>query len=142
VRLEDTSFDGGWRNRGASVYGGRTATWVYGQGSGYSTMTATFNSDAPAGGTATLTIEGMDSEDSTKTPMRVTVNGVTLFEGPNPLPNDDIPLATGNWGELTLQFDAAILHAGANSISITNLARGSVNRPPFIALDYALVQLP
>jgi hypothetical protein len=105
-------------------------------------MTATFNSDATAGGTATLTIEGMDSEDLTKTPMQVTVNGVTLFEGPNPLPNDDIPLATGNWGELTLHFDASILHAGANSISITNLARGSVNRPPFIALDYAIVQLP
>ena len=105
-------------------------------------MTATFNGSAASGGTATLTIEGMDSEDSTKTPMRVTVNAVTLFQGPDPLPNDDMPLATGNWGAMTLQFDAAILHAGANSISITNLARGSVNRPPFIALDYAVVQIP
>jgi hypothetical protein len=105
-------------------------------------MTATFNSGAPGHGTATLTIEGMDSEDSTKTPMRITVNGITLFEGPDPLPNDDIPLATGNWGALTLQFDAAILHAGTNTVSITNLERGSVNRPPFVALDYAVVQLP
>jgi hypothetical protein len=105
-------------------------------------MTAIFNSGAPTSGTATLTIEGMDAEDSAKTPMRVTVNGVTLFQGTDPLPNDDMPLATGNWGAMTLQFDAAILHAGTNSVSITNLAPGHVGLPPFIALDYAVVQFP
>ncbi len=142
VRLEDTNFNGGFRNSGASIYGGRTATWVYGQGSGYSTMAATFNVGAPGPGTATLTIEGMDSEGPAKTPMRVALNGATLYQGFDPLPDDDMPVATGNWGELALQFDAALLNAGANTITITNLAPGPKGLPPFVALDYALVQLP
>jgi hypothetical protein len=124
------------------MYGGRTATWVYGQGSGYSTMQATFIRNATARGTATVTIVGMDSEDAAKTPLRITLNGTTLFQGPDPLPNDDMPLATGNWGTLTLRVDAALLHAGSNTLSLTNLARGAINRPPFIALDYAVVQFP
>jgi hypothetical protein len=84
----------------------------------------------------------MDSEDAPKTPLRITVNGVTLFQGPDPLPNDDPPLATGQWGTLTFRVDAARLHAGGNTLSLANLARGPINRPPFIALDYAVVQLP
>ena len=61
LRLEDTSFSGGFRNSGSSIYGGRSATWVYGQGSGYSSMSASFTIDQPGRGVARLAIEGMDS---------------------------------------------------------------------------------
>jgi predicted Ser/Thr protein kinase len=141
TRLEDTSFSGGWRNRGASIYGGRSATWVYGQGSGYATMTASFVANRSSG-TATLRIVGMDSEDGAKTPMRVTINDVVIFEGSNPLPNDDLPLESGRWDVLELGFDAALLQDGTNTVALTNLGNGSVGLPPFIALDYAEVEVP
>ena len=142
VRLEDTAFVGGFRNRGASVYGGRTATWVYGQGSGYSSMSATFRLDQAPSGVARLTIEGMDSEDAARTPLQVTVNGVGLFEGASPFPNDDLPLESGRWDALTLDLDPSILAAGSNTIIITNLGRGGVGLPPFVAVDYAIITLP
>ena len=34
-------------------------------------------------------------------------------------------------------FDAALLHAGQNEISVSNLAEGAFSRPPFFMLDYA-----
>ena len=97
--LEDTAFHGGLRNGGGSIYGGRTSTWVYGQGSGFSTMSASFNVRQVAAGNATLTIVGMDSEDPAKTPMRVAVNNSVLYEGASPFPNDDIPLQSGSSGD-------------------------------------------
>lgn len=142
LRFEDTDFVGGFRNSGASVYGGRTATWAYGQGSGYSSMAATFTVEQVVPGTATVMIEGMDSEDPAKTPMRVELNGVVLFEGASPFPNDDQPLETGRWDAFVLEFDAASLRSGANTLTITNLKQGSRGLPPFVAVDYAVITLP
>lgn len=142
LRLEDTNFTGGFRNRGASIYGGRTATWIYGQGSGFSEMSASFTVTGPLNGIATLTIEGMDSEDAAKTPIRIVVDGVTLLEALSPFPNDDQPLQTGRWASYSWSFDSSILRAGANTVTITNLAGGSKGLPPFVAVDYAVIRLP
>lgn len=140
VRLEDTAWQGGYRQgRG---YGGRSATWVYGQSTSYTSMQTVVLLDTPPRGTAALTIEGMDSEDRVKTPIRITVNGSQIFSGPNPLPNDDLPLATGTWAAHTFSFDAALLQPGRNVIRITNLAPGSFGLPPFFMLDYAVLSLP
>jgi len=105
-------------------------------------MNATFNVAEPRSGTAVLSIEGMDSEDAAKTLVRIAINGVTLFEGATPFPNDDLPLATGRWATQQLPFDASILRAGANTITLTNLSPGRASLPPFVAVDYALVRLP
>lgn len=142
ISLGDTDFTGGFRNSGASVYGGRTATWVYGRGSGYDRMGASFRVSGVRSGTAVLLIEGMDSEDGAKTPVQIAVNDVVLFEGASPFPNDDLPLATGVWGTLRLTFDSGLLREGTNVVSITNLASGPRGLPPFVAVDYALLQLP
>jgi predicted Ser/Thr protein kinase/uncharacterized protein YgiM (DUF1202 family) len=142
ITLEDTAFVGGFRNRGASVYGGRTSTWVYGQESGYNRMSATFAVQGVRTGTATLVIEGMDSEDRAKTPLVIVLNDVVLFEGASPFPNDDMPLQSGVWGSVSLQFDAALLRDGTNVVSLVNLAPGRRGLPPFVALDYAILQLP
>ena len=145
IVLEDSAFRGGWRNRGASVYGGRTATWVYGQDSNNSSMSARFRvrwSDAaPKSGQADLTIEGMDSEDASKTTMRIAVNGTTIFENPCPFPKADRP-NSGNWGSVDFPFDASLLRSGTNTVTITNLDPGVKNQPPYIAVDYAVIRLP
>ncbi len=142
VRLEDRAWAGGWRNSGASVYGGRTATWVYGSGTQYSRMTAQFNLAAVAGGQAELQVEGMDSEDAAKTQIVIAVNDQQIFRGSNPLPNDDLPLDSGTWTVARFPFDAGLLRAGANRITITNSGGGAFGRPPFFMLDYAELVLP
>ncbi len=127
------------RASGNTVYGGRTATWIYGTTTQYSTMQATFRVDQQPVGTAELSVEGMDSEGRAKTPIRITVNGVQIFQGANPLPDDDLPLESGTWDTATWGFDAALLRPGENRITISNEAPGEFSRPPFFMLDYAVI---
>jgi hypothetical protein len=137
IRFEDTDWQGGFRRASGGTYGGRTATWIYGTSTSYSSMHVSFDLKAQPAGTATLTVEGMDSEDRLKTPISIQVNGVEIFNGPNPLPDDDHPLETGTWASYSWPFDARLLHPGSNQISIANLAPGAFSLPPFFMLDYA-----
>ncbi len=141
INLDDTQFSGGYA-RSDGHYHGRTARWVYGQGTQYSAMTAHFKMRGEPGGSASLTVVGVDSEDPPKTPIRITINGVVIYEGPDPLPNDlrTGPNGPGNWGTYTWQFDPTILHKGDNTLSIINLdPSDKVNYPLFFMLDYAIV---
>jgi serine/threonine-protein kinase len=137
LTFEDTDWQGGFRRPGGQTYGGRTATWIYGSSTEYSVMRARFHLSDTFVGTVTLTIEGMDSEGRTKTPIQIAVNSVEIYNGPNPLPDDDQPLETGTWASQSWMFDATLLHAGQNEISIGNLAEGAFSRPPFFMLDNA-----
>jgi hypothetical protein len=100
-------------------------------------MRAAFTLQAQPAGQAALVIEGMDSEDRAKTPIRIALNGIPIYEGDNPLPNDDLPLETGTWASYELAFDAALLRSGRNELEISNLAPGAFSLPPFFMLDYA-----
>jgi serine/threonine-protein kinase len=137
IRFEDSDWQGGYRRAAGRTYGGRTATWIYGTSTEWSSMQAGFDLAAQPAGIATLTIEGMDSEDRLKTPISILVNGVEIFNGPNPLPNDDQPLESGTWASFVWSFDAQLLHPGHNDIQIKNLASGAFSLPPFFMLDYA-----
>ena len=57
--LDDNAFQGGYTNSNGT-YQGRTAHWVYGQGTQYHTMTANFNIDTLPQGIASLTIYGVN----------------------------------------------------------------------------------
>jgi serine/threonine protein kinase len=136
--LDDEAWSGGYGGAGSPrSYGGRSAVWIYGQGTGYDTMRASFTLDAQPGGTAALAVEGMDSEGRSRTRIAVRVNGVVIYEGPNPLPDDDLPLESGTWSSAAWQFDAALLQPGPNTISISNQSEGGFSLPPFFMLDYA-----
>lgn len=138
VRLEDGTWQGGYNlSQGASRYGGRSATWIYGNTTEYSVMRVSFEVIGQPAGEAQLLIEGMDSEGRQKTPISIAVNGTEIYNGPNPLPDDDLPLETGTWASNTWSFDAAVLEPGRNQITISNLAGGTFGRPPFFMLDYA-----
>lgn len=138
VRLEDDAWQGSYRRAGGTtVYGGRTATWIYGNGTQYSAMQTQFDIARQPTGTAELRVEGMDSEGSAKTAIRITINGQPIFEGANPLPDDDQPLATGTWATARWSFSAALLRPGANVVEVVNLSPGQFSRPPFFMLDYA-----
>jgi hypothetical protein len=124
---------------GNNSYGGRSAAWIYGSSTQFSSMSASFNLTQQSGGTAKLSIEGMDSEGAAKTPIQIRINGTEIFNGPNPLPDDDLPLDSGTWSTYTWRFDAALLKPGTNTITISNLAPGAFSRPPFFMLDYAQI---
>jgi hypothetical protein len=67
------------------------------------------------------------------------VNGQQIFAGPDPLPNDDLPLESGTWATLAFDLDASLLRAGQNTISIRNRSPGPFGLPPFFMLDYATI---
>ncbi len=143
VRLEDYNWSGGYGSAdNRRSYGGRTATWVYGQTTQYNTMQASVELVGEPSGVAALVIEGMDSEDRAKTVISIAINGQEIFRGENPLPNDDLPLASGRWASETFRFDATLLRSGRNELSIRNLSNGQVGLPPFFMLDYADLTYP
>jgi hypothetical protein len=137
--LEDIAWQGGYGSPAGKTYGGRTATWIYGTSTEYSTMRAFFQVPARSIGTAQLSVEGMDSEGPQKTQISIRINGVEIYRGENPLPDDDQPLESGTWATYTWSFDAALLRPGRNEISVSNLDQGAFSLPPFFMLDYATI---
>lgn len=138
IRLDDNAWQGGYRylNR-PSIYGGRTATWIYGTSTQFHTMRATFEVPIKPIGTAQLCIEGMNSEGTYKTHIGIKINGNEIFNGSNPLPSDDYDLETGTWSNFCWDIAPDILHKGTNTIEISNLNEGSYSLPPWFMLDYA-----
>jgi hypothetical protein len=140
-RIPDSRFVGDFP--GDDTYHGRTASWVYGQGTPYNTMTAAFALDSPAtpGGTARLELVGLDGENPVKNVIRVVLNGTTLYEGPNPLPDDFCcgGSGPGNWGSAVFEFPAELLSA-QNTLSIANLEPNDCTMcPKFVMIDYAVI---
>ena len=141
VYLDDTAFSGA-ATRSDGMYHGRTAHWIYGQGTPYHTMTTSFNIDNPPTGEAKLQINGVDSEDSAKTPIRITINNTVIYEGPDPLPDDTTngPNGPGNWGLYTWRVNPGVFVQGQNTLTIDNLSPSDkVNYPLFFMLDYAVI---
>ncbi len=141
ITLEDSAFTGGY-TRSNGRYHDVTARWVYGQGTSYHTMSATFDVDSPPAGTASLLIRGLDDEAPGKQPIRITLNAVVIYEGDDPLPDDfkTGPDGPGNWGEAVWDIPAGTLQPGPNTLTITNLGPGDrINYPAFFMLDYAII---
>jgi Polysaccharide lyase family 4, domain III len=144
IDIEDTDFKGGY-TRNDGKYHKTTAHWVYGRGTAYWTMSAPFTVTNPPEGEAYLTIAGLDSEDTAKTPIAILINGQQIYNGPDPLPNDFTtgPNAPGNWGSYTWTIPAGMVHDGVNILTIANLSNSArINSPPFFMLDYATVSWP
>ena len=141
VQIEDARFAGGYTSR-SGTYHNVTARWVYGQGTPYSSMSATFDLDKRPRGSGGLTIRGVDSEDQPKTPIRIVLNDTTIYEGPAPFPNDTVndPNGPGNWGEYEWGIPPNALRKGQNTLTITNLSqRDCISCPYFFMVDYAVV---
>jgi serine/threonine-protein kinase len=141
IIIQDNEFSGGFTNPNR-LYHNVTARWVYGQGTRFNTMTASFNLDKAPKGAARLTLTAVDSEDVAKTTIFIGINGTEIFRGPNPFPNDfqSGPNGTGNWGTHSWEFDAKTLSKGTNTLTITNLGPGAcTNCPNFFMIDSATI---
>lgn len=145
IFLDDNQFTGGYTNTIGNR--GRSSRWVYSQLTDYSQMSADFKlGSLPTDQYATLSIEGLDSEDSTKTEILIQINGQTVFKGSDPLRNDhpnptDYSEPSQDWSSVTLKFPSSYLKTGVNHITFTNLERrGHIDEPPWFMLDYAVIR--
>lgn len=144
VRIPDRLFLGDYWGSGSGTYHGRTATWIYGQGTPYSAMTAQFELEQTraAIGQASLTIVGLEGAEPKKQSISIVLNGETIYEGLDPLPNDFSagPSGPGNWGSATFKFPADILKRN-NVLTITNLTNSDCTLcSDFVLIDYALIK--
>jgi hypothetical protein len=143
VRIPDRLFLGDYWGTGSGTYHGRTATWIYGQGTPYSAMTAQFELEQTraAIGQASLMIVGLEGSEPTKQSISIVLNGETIYEGQDPLPNDFSagPSGPGNWGSATFKFAADILKRN-NELTITNLTNSDCTLcSDFVLIDYGLI---
>jgi serine/threonine-protein kinase len=142
VTLDDSAFVGGYTNDGG-LYHGRTAHWVYGQGTAYSSMSASFTVKKKPNGPAKITIVGLDAEDEPKSHVRIVLNNKLIYDGPDPLPNDDTSGVNGpgNWGDATFDIPNKTLQDGLNVLTITNLdPSDKINYPIFVMVDYVTLK--
>jgi len=135
--IDDDAFQGGYS--APRMYRGRTARWVYGALSPYGQMTASFTVEGTPGA-GTLTLVGVDSENGPQTPMEIRINDTAIYQGGNPLRKDYYTEPVAPWGETAFDIPAGVLHAGRNTLTISNLVRvANFNSPPYIAIDQAIV---
>lgn len=92
-------------------------------------------------GDATLGLVGIDAEDPGKQPIIIALNGVAIYEGLDPLPNDFCcgPSGAGNWGSAEILFPGSLLQS-SNTLSVTNLDPSDCTFcPTFVMIDSAQV---
>jgi len=141
TQIPDQLFVGDYDGPGSGQYHQRSASWVYGQGTPYHTMTANFQLErgGQAEGPATLEIVGLDGENPIKNRMSIVLNGVTIYEGPNPLPNDSGRSGPGNWGSAVFPIAGDILQS-ENTLVIRNLEPADCTTcPKYVMVDYLVI---
>jgi hypothetical protein len=140
AQIPDESFVGDYPGDG--VYHDRSASWVYGQGTAFNTMTAPFTLAAPdpsAG--ARLQVTGLDGENPLSNATRISVNGVTIYEGPSPFPNDTCcgGSGPGNWATVAFDIPAGVLGVD-NTLTGSNLEPTDCTEcPKYVMVDFAEV---
>jgi hypothetical protein len=141
VRLDDTAFQGGFRNPGDAQYRGRTAMLLYGARTPYSRMSARF--DLPAAPRdAELAVVAVDSQGGSRTQLAILVNDREIFRGPSPFPDEGPGQGEARWTERRLPIPDGLLRSGANTVAIQNLDQSDrVGQPPYAAVDLAVIQV-
>ena len=109
---------------------------LFSQASGYGTGQVQFDlersNDIPG---VLLEINGMDDVDRSKVPIRIQLNGVTVWEGDSPFPN-------GQWGSFgVILQDVSPLKNGSNTVTIENTgSRGALGVAPWILIQEITVR--
>jgi hypothetical protein len=130
---------GAYRRTDGTLYGRQTAA-LYSVGTGYETGTLTFTVEQAPTEPLTLILTGLDDELSGTNPLVVTINGTTIFEGPNAFPNTpmrDHGVGGGDryWGEMQLSIPAGVLQEGENTLVLENAAPGGKLGTPYILIN-------
>jgi hypothetical protein len=141
LEVPDSAFVGNYDGRGSGRYRGRSVAWVYGQGTAYHTMTASFRLErrGEIGRRASLVLVGLDGGSPGKSRIAIVLNGVTIYRGRNPLPDDMCcdGSASVEWGRARFRVPGDVLRR-RNELSITNLEPSDCTLcPEFVMVDFA-----
>lgn len=130
--MEAGDFEGAYRRPDGELYG-LPAVHLYGQGSDADTATAGFDAADGAEEYVVILITGMDDERAAKVPIRVSLNGNTVWEGASPFGNED-------WTDVAWVVEDLSWLSSDNTLSVTNLERGGeVGTPPWVLVTSATV---
>ena len=130
--MEAGDFEGAYRRDDGELYG-LPAVHLYGQASGASTATASFSGDDNVEEYIVIVITGMDDEVPAKVPIRVSLNGNTVWEGPSPFGNE-------NWTDVAWVVRDLSWLSDDSTLAVTNLgAGGDIGTPPWVLLTSASV---
>ena len=112
----------------------RLCSYIYGAKSAFPKMSGKFEvAPFPPSGDYLLILSAVDDDVKEKCPIKITVNGKTIFDGPNPFDNR-------NWNTKTLTIPANILER-YNTITVHNTNPASnYGSPPFFMLNYAILR--
>jgi hypothetical protein len=144
-RYAQTAVPGGWRLEldgflgcvGPADYSNecpsRRAIWIYGVGSKNPQMRTTLNLETVPAGAARLVLTGQDDDKPGAVPMRVTVNGKAVFEGPNGFPER-------NWAAQEIVLPAGALKAGENEVRIATTQPSTAPDQGWVMLAECLIR--
>ncbi len=112
----------------------RLCTWIYGKNTINSSLKTKFDiMPFPPSGDYKLIISGLDDDSTNKCPIRIYLNGCTIFNGENPFSNK-------NWDIKEFNIPAEKLQRN-NTLTIYNTAESdSTSSPPFFMLNYAILR--
>lgn len=130
ISLRGSDFVGGAAELfGARKFGVRGANYVYAAPNGpRSTMSARFEVAAIPEGPLALHVRARLDDRGTPCPIRISLNGAVVFEGPD-------SFAHADWQWRVFALPAGALTAGANELTFANTsAEGAVGMPPWFML--------
>lgn len=138
ARLWGTDFAGGAATLYGSFQNGVARTnYVYAAPSGErAIMAARFTLTALPTGPLLLHLRARGDDGHTNCPIRISLNGTVLMEGPN-------GFAPDRWEWQTLPLPPDALRVGDNELTVANLApEGQVGMPPWFMLAAAVIGGP
>ncbi len=117
-------LEGSYKRDDGKLYG-RAEVSLYGTGSNYEQGTLSFKLDRVADTTILLRLTGLDDERAERCNLQVTLNGVSIFNGPNTFPNaptNDNGEGGSNrfWGQMIIVLPDNLLKAGTNTLTLRN----------------------
>jgi len=138
ISLRGSDFSGGAAELfGARKFGVRGVNYVYAAPNGTrAAMSARFDLATLPTGALALHVRARLDDRGTPCPIRITLNGVTVFEGP-----DSFAHADWQWRAFALPDGA--LKVGSNELTFANVsAEGPVGMPPWCMLAACAVAPP
>ncbi|MBA3336318.1 MAG: protein kinase, partial [Chloroflexia bacterium] len=117
-------------------------TAIYGQSSGMSSASISFDLDSAPQRDVSLILTGLDDESSGSVPIRIEINGSEVFAGASPFPSWNGVEGSYPWAQASSSIPAQVFRAGTNTITVTNLATsGQFGFPPYLLLNEVRVDL-
>ena len=126
----DDFVDGGAYRRPDGVLYDLPAAHIYSQTTEYPSAAVTLELDEAPAEYAVLRIVGMEDENPDVVPIRISINGYIIHEGP-------APFGSEVWTDVAWRVgDLGAFQAGQNTIVVENLApQGEFGLPPWVLLS-------